>query len=300
MSWRCKAIVAVDTTPWRPGSPRAAPRGRGRPATSGSGASLDRQVLAGLDRVVHCLGHRDLPGALRPGDPRDRGGEQSGDAGQARRLAMARMLAAVLARRAAGHGGGGLARGTGRHVTERYRAWPRFAARGAPVSFPNGRAARKNAAAARHVQAPRRPAPAPCRATSPVRRPRRPGRRPCSRKPSSRELQRRQSSAYMVRTTACHIRSFMMAVNRERGRGYGGRRWDRPASQHRDGLGAARAPASRTQARAEPGPDRRSSHPPRRLRRAGRGLDEPGGREQQAPRPWRCTGTSPPRTSCWN
>ena len=103
---------------------------------AGSGASLDRQVLAGLDRVVHCLGHRDLPGALGPRDARDRGAEQSGDTGQAgawRSPACSRLSSPA---RICGPRRRWTCAGTGGHVTERYRAGDVSAASGVPASFP--------------------------------------------------------------------------------------------------------------------------------------------------------------------
>ena len=113
---------------------------------AGSGASLDRQVLAGLDRAVHGLGHRDLSGPLHSPDARDRGREQRCDVRQvpltglftlaapagipggvsARLTAqIGRLTAGVIrARLAAGIGCGALARMAGGHVKKRYRARP--------------------------------------------------------------------------------------------------------------------------------------------------------------------------------
>ena len=85
MSWRCSAIVAVGRPPRLALLARDRVPRRGHQVgerLAGAGARLDGQVLAGCDRLLHRLGHRDLPGPLRPADPGDRRGEQVRRAGR--------------------------------------------------------------------------------------------------------------------------------------------------------------------------------------------------------------------------
>ena len=132
-----------------PPSERASPRERcyfETTISTGPGAGLNRQVLAGLHRAVHGFGHRDLSGPLHSPDARDRGREQRCDVRQApltgfftlaalagilgnvsaRLIAhTSRLTAGVIrARLAAGIVCGALARMAGGHVKKRYRAWP--------------------------------------------------------------------------------------------------------------------------------------------------------------------------------
>ncbi len=51
---------------------------------AGAGPGLDGQVLAGLDGVLHRLGHGDLAGPFRTADARHRRGEQFGHRGNVR------------------------------------------------------------------------------------------------------------------------------------------------------------------------------------------------------------------------
>jgi hypothetical protein len=139
MSWRCKAIVAVDTTTVACCMTRMAHRGdEVGQRLAGPGSGLDGQVLAGLDGALNCLGHRHLPGPLRPADAGDRRGEQGSDirqTGLAGRLADAITVRRqdgvvrwdgvarrdAVARRVAGIVCGGLAGAAGGHGRKRYR-----------------------------------------------------------------------------------------------------------------------------------------------------------------------------------
>ena len=89
-SWRCSAMVAVDTTTGSSVATRARDRGNqiGQ-RLAGAGAGLHGEVLAGVEGVRDGLGHLDLAAALAAAERGDRGGQQFGDRSCARSVAPA-------------------------------------------------------------------------------------------------------------------------------------------------------------------------------------------------------------------